>query len=84
MKKTCSVLAAAVAIGSTAIGITIAPPAAADPTSNCQTVGGSTVCAQGGDVRGGKSGVSPGPASGSRGGGCTNAYGSYQNCNGGH
>jgi hypothetical protein len=82
MKKTSSVLAAAVAIG-TAICITIAPPAAADPTSDCQTVGGSTVCAQGGDVRGGKSGVSPGPASGSPGGGCTNAYGSYQNCNAG-
>jgi hypothetical protein len=36
-----------------AIGMSIAPSAAADDDSNCQTVGGSTVCAQGGDVRNG-------------------------------
>ena len=49
MKNVTTVLVAA-AIGAAAIGIGIAPPAAAD-TSNCQQVGASTVCGQG-DVRG--------------------------------
>lgn len=72
---------AAFAIGVAAIGISIAPSAAADP-SNCQTVGATTLCGQG-DVRGG--GQSAG-ASNSRvpapvGGGCLTPYGNYQNCN---
>jgi hypothetical protein len=49
VKKTITALA----IGAAAIGMSIAPSAAADDDSNCQTVGGSTVCAQGGDVRNG-------------------------------
>ena len=82
MKKTTSVLAA-LAIGAAAIGISVAPPAAAEQ-SKCQTVGGTTICGQG-NVRGGgaSGGVSnapaqtPAPATG----GCQNAYGGYQNCN---
>jgi hypothetical protein len=44
VKKTTAVLAA-LAIGAAAIGISIAPPAAADPS--CQDIGATTVCAQG-------------------------------------
>lgn len=81
MKKTTTFLAA-VAIGAAAIGISIAPPAAAD-TSNCQTVAGTTVCGQG-VVKG--AGPSAGPSNASSpaapaGGGCTTPYGTYQNCN---
>lgn len=63
MKKTTTVLAA-LAIGAAAIGVSIAPPAAADP-SNCQNVGGTTVCGQG-DVRGGgqSAGAPNGPVPG--------------------
>jgi hypothetical protein len=80
MKKTTTVLAA-VTIGAAAIGISIAPPAAAAP-SNCQTVGGTTVCGQG-NVRGAsQSARAPnGPVPAPVGGGCQNAYGGYQNCN---
>jgi hypothetical protein len=80
MKKTTAVLVLAIGAAMT-IGISVAPLAGAD-TSNCQQVGASTVCGQGG-VRGGGQ-----PAGGSNpqvpapsGGGCKNAYGGYQNCN---
>ena len=54
MKKTTSVLAA-LAIGAAAIGISVAPPAAADQ-SNCKTDGGTTICGQGNVRAGGESG----------------------------
>ena len=50
MKKITRVVAA-MAIGAAAISIGIAPPAGAD-TSNCQTVGASTICGQGGVTNG--------------------------------
>jgi hypothetical protein len=75
MKKTTNVLAA-LAIGAAAIGISIAPSAAADP-NNCQTVGGATVCSQGG-----QSAAPNGPAAGPPGvNSCLNAFGTYQRCN---
>jgi hypothetical protein len=84
MKKTTRVVAA-MAIGATAIGIGIAPPAAAD---NCQTVGAATICGQGGATNGGSSaGASNAPAQGPQGpasGGCLTPYGTYQQCNAGH
>jgi hypothetical protein len=83
MKKITTVVAA-MAIGAAAIGIGITP-AAADPNPNCQTAGGATVCAQGGDVRGGGQSVAPnGPVAGPPGvGGCLTPYGTYQSCNAG-
>jgi len=82
MKKITRVVAA-MAIGATAIGIGIAPPAAAD-TSNCQTVGAATICGQGSVTNGGQpAAASPGGAD-APGAGCTNAYGGYQQCNAGH
>ena len=80
MKKTTTVLAA-LTIGAAALGVGIAPTAAADPT-NCQTVGATTVCGQG-DVRSGGEPVGPPNVSapGPVGGGCQNPYGGYQNCN---
>ncbi len=75
-----TVVLAALAIGAATIGISVAPLAGADPSSNCQTVGATTVCGQG-DISGGgppSAGPSvPAPPTG----GCTNAYGGYQNCN---
>jgi hypothetical protein len=71
---------AALAIGAAAIGISVAPPAAADPSNNCQDNSGVTVCGQGG-VSGG--GQSVAPAVPPVGGGCTTPYGSYQNCKAG-
>ena len=53
-----------------------------DPGSNCQTIGGATVCGQG-DVRGGggPSEAPPRPVSGpAQQGGCLTPYGTYQNC----
>jgi len=76
MKKTTAVLVLAGA--ATIIGMSIAPLAGADTTS-CQTVGATTVCGQG-EVRGEGSAPQasvPAPATG----GCSNAYGGYQNCN---
>src|ERR1700752_944432 len=79
MQRTTTGLAA-LAIAAAAIAISIAPPAAADSSRNCQTSGAVTLCAQGG-VRGvGGQSVAPG------GGvvwplGCTTQYGTYQNCN---
>ena len=80
MNKATTVLAA-LTIGAAAIGISIAPPAFADPT-NCETVGESTVCGQG-NVRGGGEVAGPPnvPAPTPAGGGCQTPYGSYQNCN---
>jgi hypothetical protein len=81
MKKTGTVLAA-MAIGAAAIGISLAPSAAGDP-SNCQTVGAATVCGQG-DVRGGGQSAGapnvPAPTGAPAGGGCRTPYGTYQNC----
>jgi hypothetical protein len=77
MKKTTVLV---LAIGAATIGISFAPLAGADP-SNCQTVGGSTICGQGSVGGGGQPGGAPNagvPAPG--GGSCTNAYGAYQNC----
>jgi hypothetical protein len=72
---------AAMAIGAMAIGIGIASPAAADP-NNCQTVGGATVCSQGGDVRGGDQSAAPyGPGTWPpRTSGCLTPYGTPQKC----
>jgi hypothetical protein len=80
MNKIATVLTS-LTIGAAAIGIGIAPPAAADPT-NCETVGGSTVCGQG-DVRSGGEVAGPPnvPAPAPIEGGCQTPYGSYQNCN---
>ena len=84
MKKPTTVLV--LAIGAVTIGISVAPLAGADP-SNCQQFGAATVCAQGG-VKSGGQGVNsggqppvPAPIAGPAAGGCTNAYGGYQNCN---
>jgi len=81
MKKITRVVAA-MAIGATAIGIGIAPPAAAD---NCQTVGAATICGQGGAANGGSpAGAANAPAQGPVSGGCVTPYGTYQQCNAGH
>jgi hypothetical protein len=77
MKKTTTVLV--LAIGAVTIGISVAPLAGADP-SFCQQVGAATVCGQGGVNSGGPPPVRP-PGAGPPTGGCTNAYGGYQNCN---
>jgi hypothetical protein len=70
------------AIGAAAIGIGIAPPAAAD-TTNCQTMGAATICGQVGLTNGGPSaGASNAPAQGPASGGCLTPYGTYQSCNG--
>ena len=54
---------AAVGVAVAAIGISVAPSAAAD-TANCQQVGAATICGQG-NVRGGAQYVGPsGPAAG--------------------
>jgi hypothetical protein len=80
MKRTTVFTALGVAVA--AIGIGIAPSAAAD-TANCQQIGAATVCGQG-NIRGGAQYAGPsGPGSGPS-GGCTNAYGAYQNCQAGH
>ena len=90
MKKPTSVLAG-LAIGAAALGIIIAPPAAAD----CQDNGGVTVCAQGSVSGGDQAPDNPGgadpspngpdtPDSVPYGGGCTTQYGTYQNCNAGN
>jgi hypothetical protein len=79
MRKPTSVLV--LAIGAATIGISLAPLAGADTGSSCQTVDNTTVCGQGGVRTGGgpPAGASvPAPPTG---GGCTNVYGGYQNCN---
>jgi hypothetical protein len=77
VKKTTTVLV--LAISAVTIGISVAPQAGADP-SFCQQVGATTVCGQGGVNSGGPPQAPP-PIAGPPGGGCTNAYGGYQNCN---
>ena len=69
---------AALGIGAAVVGASVAPLAAADPSSNCQTNGGVTVCAQGGPSNGGSQ---SGPGASAPGQACTNLYGAYQNCN---
>jgi hypothetical protein len=71
---------AALAIGAAAVAISIAPPAAANSSKNCQTSGAVTVCAQGGVRDVGGQSIAPGggvvwPVS------CITPYGTYQNCN---
>ena len=77
------IVLAALAIGASAVGIGIAPIAAGTPSSqNCQSVGGATVCAQGGASSAGQSASPTVPAPPNAGaGGCANAFGVYQNCN---
>ena len=79
MHQTTTVLAA-LAIGAAAIAISIAPPAAADSSKNCQTTDATTVCAQGGVSGGAGQSVAPGGGV-VRPMGCTTPYGTYQNCN---
>lgn len=76
------IVLAALGIGAAAIvGTSVAPPAGADTSNNCQAVGGATVCAQGGPTNGaGRSAPGVG-APGAPGQGCTNQFGAYQNCN---
>ena len=76
MKKTTTVLVLAIGV---TIGISVAPLAGAD-TSNCQQLGAATVCGQGAITNGGQRATPP-PGAQPPGGGCTNAYGAYQNCN---
>jgi hypothetical protein len=72
-------------VAAAAVGMSVAAPAAADPSSNiCQSTGGAIVCAQGNinGAVGGQSIEAPGaggipPYSG---GNCTTPYGTYQNC----
>jgi hypothetical protein len=73
MKKTRNVLV--LAIGALTLGISVAPLAGADPT-NCQQVGATTVCGQGGvnSVRQPAAPPGAGPSA------CTNQFGGYQNC----
>jgi hypothetical protein len=84
---TTTTVLAAVATGAAAIAIGIAPPAAAEPSNDCQTTGATTVCAQG-NVSGG-GGQSPNSSVPyfhtdqlfyGYGAGCTTPYGTYQNC----
>jgi glycine/D-amino acid oxidase-like deaminating enzyme len=77
-----TIVLAALGIGAAVVGTSVALPAAADPSNNCQTNGGVTVCAQGGPNNGaGQS--APGIVAPNRSGqqGCTNSFGAYQNCN---
>lgn len=70
--------AGVVAAAAVMIGVGIAPPADAAPTT-CQTVSLDTVCAPGGQSGGSSSDTSAAsipPASS----GCTNQYGTYQHC----
>ena len=73
MKKTRNVLVLSIGV---TIGISVAPLAGADPT-NCQQVGATTVCGQGGVNSGGQP-AAPNPDAGPN--GCTNVYGGSQNC----
>ena len=79
MRKTITVLAA-LAIGAAGIATSIAAPATADSSKNCQTTGAATVCAQGSVSGGGGPSVAPPGAMPPIGEGCTTPYGSYQNC----
>ncbi len=74
MKKTRNVLL--LAVGAVTISLGVAPLAGADP-NNCQQVGATTVCGQGGVNRGGQPAGAP-PGAGPQ--ACTNAYGGFQNC----
>ena len=76
-----TIVLAALGIGAAVIGTSVASPAAADPSNNCQTTGGVTACAQGGPNNGaGQS--APGTSAPNGGGqGCINQFGAYQNCN---
>ena len=69
------------AIAVAAIGISIAPPAAADPSKDCQQVGATTVCGQG-TVSGGadQSAAPTAPADSPSVGSCSTPYGTYQRC----
>jgi 3-oxoacyl-ACP reductase-like protein len=68
-------IGAFVAVVAAAAGVSGAPSAAGAP-SNCQQVGATIVCGQGGlsDIPGHNGVMAP------FGAGCINAYGTYQNC----
>ena len=76
-----TIVRAALGIGAVVVGTSVAPLAAAEPSNNCQTVGSTTVCAQGGPNNG--AGQSAPGAVAPNGGAqsCTNQFGAYQNCN---
>ena len=77
-----TIVLAALGIGAAVVGTSVAPLAGADPSNNCQTTGGVTVCAQGGPNNGAGQFGRPGASSPNGGAtGCTNAYGAFQNCN---
>jgi hypothetical protein len=73
-----------VTVAAAAVGISVAAPAAADPSNDCQSSGGVTVCAQGGVMGAGRGPPVVAPGGGGippySGGQCVNAYGTYQNC----
>jgi hypothetical protein len=76
-----TIVLAALGIGAAVVVTSVAPPAAASPSNNCQTNGGVTVCAQGSQNNStGQSAPGASAPTGS-GQGCTNPYGAYQNCN---
>ena len=71
-----------VTIVAAVVGISVAAPAAADSSNDCQSAQGVTVCAQGGvsSIGGGQS-LAPGGGVPPYGGGqCATQYGTYQNC----
>ena len=85
--RSCLILGLA-AVVTPVVALSAAPPAAANPTTNCQSGGAATVCAQGG-VTGQSSVTGPSSPIGGTGHygveapygqGCTSAYGTYQNC----
>jgi len=71
-----------VAVVAAVVGISVAAPAAADLSNDCQSAQGVTVCAQGGvsSIGGGQSLVPGGGIPPYGGGECTTQYGTYQNC----
>jgi hypothetical protein len=75
------IVLAALGIGAAVVGASLAPQAAAEPSNNCQSNGGTTVCAQGGPSNGTSQSGPGASAPGGGGQGCTNQYGAYKNCN---
>lgn len=71
-----------VAVVAAVVGVSVAAPAAADSSNDCQSAQGVTVCAQGGvsSIGGGQSLVPGGGVPPYDGGQCATQYGTYQNC----
>jgi hypothetical protein len=71
-----------VAVVAAVVGISVAAPAAADLSNDCQSAQGVTVCAQGGvsSIGGGQTSVPGGGIPPYGGGECATQYGTYQNC----